>query len=350
MKLELLIPHYTASFTVMEPLLDSVAIQQAVDFKEIGVIIADDGPEASELPDKEWSKKYPFTIKHIKSKKHQGVSAARNLAFDNSSADYVMFCDEDDIFCDVCGLYIIFQEMKQGFDTLVSNFREESRPGLIFAGKENKFSSMLNKFQEEQIDSNEVIYINREMDSTFVHGKIHRRQYLIDKKIRWNPNLTVHEDSFFNILCQNLTEEVKYCPHPFYLWKWREDSVCRHDPKYILKTYNNMLDSNDALVDEFIKRGMEDKAVFYVCFMIFDAYYIMNKQEWIDNTNKEYRDAVEKRFHRYFKKHKIQWNKPTEQEKAMISNGVRTRTVGEGMLMEAITIEDWLDYIVKLKD
>lgn len=93
------------------------------------------------------------------------------------------------------------------------------------------------------------------MDSTFVHGKVHRRQYLLDNKIRFNPKLTIHEDSFFNILAQNLTESAKYCPTPFYLWKWRDTSVCRHDKDYILKTYNNMLDSNDALIDEFNNRG-----------------------------------------------------------------------------------------------
>ena len=49
------------------------------------------------------------------------------------------------------------------------------------------------------------------MDSTFVHGKVHRRQYLIDKEIRWNDALTIHEDSYFNILCQNLSTNIKYC-------------------------------------------------------------------------------------------------------------------------------------------
>ncbi len=31
------------------------------------------------------------------------------------------------------------------------------------------------------------------------------------------------------------------------------------------------------------------------------------------------------------------------------SNGVRTRSVNEGMQMEAVTIEDWLKHIVRLK-
>lgn len=91
---------------------------------------------------------------------------------------------------------------------------------------------------------------------------------------------------------------------PFYLWRWRDTSVCRHDPKYILKTYRNMLASNDALIDEFLKRGMQDKAAFYVAFMIFDAYYTMNKPDWINQENKEYRDLTEEFFSGYYKKRK----------------------------------------------
>ena len=101
-------------------------------------------------------------------------------------------------------------------------------------------------------ETGEITYVSHEQDSTFVHGKVHRRQYLLDSHIRWNDALTIHEDSYFNILCQNLSPNVKYCQTPFYLWRWRDESVCRHDPKYILKTYRNMIDSNDALVGELL--------------------------------------------------------------------------------------------------
>jgi len=198
-------------------------------------------------------------------------------------------------------------------------------------------------------ETKEIQYIQHEMDSTFVHGKVHRRQYLIDKKIRWNDKLTIHEDSYFNILCQNLSKEVKYCQTPFYLWKWRDDSVCRHDPKYILKTYNNMLDSNDALIDNFLSRGMQDKGLFFTAFMIFDAYYTMCKPDWINQENQEYRNNTEKRFAKYYKKHKEMWNSVPNQDKMIISNQVRSRSVNEGMWMEPITIEAWLKHIEDLE-
>lgn len=323
MKLDVLIPHYKEKEEEVAPLLDSIAIQQNVNMDDIGVIICHDGEES---PDLTFSREYPFRITQIR-QEHKGVSAARNAAMDASEADYVMFCDCDDMFCNACGLWIVFREMPTGFDSLVSMFVEETRmPG-----------------------TKETMYINHETDSTFVHGKVHRLGYLREKGIRFNDALTIHEDSYFNILCQNLSQNVKYCQTPFYLWRWRDNSVCRHDPKYILKTYRNMLDSNDALIDEFIRRGMQDKAMFYCTMMIFDAYYTMNKPEWINQENKEYRDSTEIRFADYFLKHEDLWKATGQQDKMVISNGVRSRSVSEGMLMEAVTIDAWLAHIRKLK-
>ncbi|MBQ6631089.1 MAG: hypothetical protein IJH55_03015, partial [Romboutsia sp.] len=128
------------------------------------------------------------------------------------------------------------------------------------------------------------------------------------------------------------------------------ESVCRHDPKYILKTYKNMLDSNDALIEQFKKRRVKDKAQFYVVFMIFDAYYTMNKPEWINQENKEYRDSTEYRFSQYYKKYKKLWNAVSSGDKMMISQSIRGRSVMEGMQMEIITIDEWLKHIEKLSE
>lgn len=323
MKLQILIPQYKETDEVVKPLLDSIAIQQSVDFDEIGVIICNDGSDVF-LSD-ELIHAYPYKVDYYR-EPHRGVSATRNACLDHATADYVMFCDADDMFMNVCGLYLVMMEIEKGFDTLTSVFMEETR----------------------HPQTKEVVYTNHEMDSTFVHGKIHRRQYLLDNHIRWNDKLTIHEDSFFNILCQNLTAEIRYCQMPFYLWKWRDDSVCRHDPKYILKTYRNMLDSNDALIDEFLSRGRQDKAMFYTVFMVFDAYYTMNKLEWINQENQDYRDSTEEHFAKWFAKHEDLWNGVPMQDKMFISDQVRHRSITEGMQMEAVTVDGWLKHIKEL--
>lgn len=328
MKLQILIPQYKETDEIVKPLLDSIAIQQSVSFDEIGVIICNDGSDT--FLGEDFLNSYPFKVEYHK-EPHRGVSATRNACLDHATADYVMFCDADDMFYSVCGLWHMLRETDTdgGFDSMVSMFIEETR------NPENK---------------EEIVYVNHEMDSTFVHGKIHRRQYLLDKNIRWNDNLTIHEDSYFNILCQNLSENVRYCPVPFYLWKWRDDSVCRHDPKYILKTYKNMLDSNDALVDEFLSRGVQDRAMFFSVFMTFDAYYTMNKEEWKNQENQEYRNSTELRFKEYYKKHKDLWDAVPINDKMLISNQVRSRSVMEGMRMEAITIDSWLKHIEEMEE
>ena len=44
------------------------------------------------------------------------------------------------------------------------------------------------------------------------------------------------------------------------------------------------------------------------------------------------------------------WNDTPQYDKMQISNGVRSRSVNEGMLMEAITIDDWLKKIERKKE
>ena len=322
-KLEILIPQYKETEDIIRPLLDSIEIQQNIDLKkDVGVIIVNDGTNVN--LSREFLDRYTFDIDYYLNN-HKGVSATRNACLDYATADYVMFCDADDMFYNACGLYIIFREINNGgFDSLVSAFIEESRlPG-----------------------TKEPIYINHDMDSTFVHGKVHKRQFLIDNNIRWNDNLTIHEDSYFNCLCQKLAKDLKYCPTSFYLWKWRDNSVCRSDFKYILKTYNNMLDSNEALVKEFINRNKLEEAQFYATSMIFDAYFTMNKSEWINQENREYRLATEKRFKDYYIKFEYLYNGIPENIKTQIIMGIKNRMFGEGLLMESITFDAWIKHIL----
>lgn len=331
-KLDILIPHYHESVEVIKPLLDSIAIQQNVDFDEIGVIICHDGADipvfqtsyhnlsGGDLP------VYPFSVEQIRIP-HGGVSAARNALLDASEAEYVMFSDCDDMFFNACGLWVVFRDLAENdVDTFVSTFLEETRTA----------------------DTDKVVYLVHTDDSTFVHGKIHRRQYLIEQNIRWNEKLTVHEDSYFNILCQSLTEKKHYCPTAFYLWKYRKESVCRHDAKYMLKTYHNMIESSDALIEEFKRRGKGEKEKFYVVCAVFDAYYTMNKPDWINQENIEYRDSTERKFAAYYRKYKPVWDSVGDREKMAASNHIRARNVRDGMGMESITISDWLAHIEEL--
>ena len=321
-KLQILVPQYKETEEIIKPLLDSIEVQQSVDLQnDVGVIIVNDGTDVH--LSREFLDRYSFPIEYYLNE-HKGVSATRNACLDHATAEYVMFCDADDMFYNACGFYIIFREMENGgFDSLVSAFIEESRDP----------------------NTKDPIYLTHNMDSTFVHGKVHRRKYLLQQKIRWNNDLTIHEDSYFNCLCQRFAKELKYSQTPFYLWRWRDASVCRHDPKYILKTYNNMLDSNDALVDQFLKRGRQQDAQFYAVNMIYDAYFTMNKDEWLNQDNHEYRNATERRFKEYWTKYKYLHDAMPQDTKTQIIMGIKNRMYAEGMVLETITFNEWIKQI-----
>lgn len=322
-KLQILVPQYKETEEIIKPLLDSIEVQQNIDLEnDIGVIIVNDGTDVH--LSQEFFDKYSFQIEYYLND-HNGVSATRNACLDHATAEYVMFCDADDMFYNACGLYIVFREIDNGgFDSLVSAFVEESRDPLTM----------------------EPVYINHDMDVTFVHGKVHRRKFLLQQKIRWNDSLTIHEDSYFNCMCQRLAKELKYSQTSFYLWRWRDDSVCRHDPKYILKTYNNMLDSNDALVEQFLQRSRQQDAQFYAVSMIYDAYFTMNKDEWMNQENQDYRTATEKRFKEYYIKFENLFNSIPKDVKAQIIMGIKNRMFTEGLLMESVTFDDWIKHIL----
>lgn len=324
MKLQILVPQYKETDEVIRPLLDSLRVQQNIDFNELGVVICNDGTDVR--LSEELLNSYPFKVEYYLCE-HRGVSATRNACLDRATADYVMFCDADDMFCSAMGLFIVFREMgiNGGFDTLVSVFNEETRD-----------------------PQGNIVYINRERDMTFVHGKVHRRQYLLDNNIRWNDSLTIHEDSYFNCLCQKLlTDESRgrYCPMPFYLWKWRDDSVCRHDKLYLNKTYVNMLDSNTALIRELLSRGREADAKFFATSMIYDAYYSFNCDRWWSTEGNGYLLPTEKRFKRYWQDFKWLMEKTTKEEQMQIVAGIRNRFFQEGLMLERITFGDWIDHI-----
>ncbi|MBQ6765335.1 MAG: glycosyltransferase family 2 protein [Paludibacteraceae bacterium] len=264
MKLQILIPQYKEDETVIRPLLDSIALQQGVDLNEVGVIICNDGSDT--LLNLEWLISYPYQVLYIRHD-HGGLSRTRNECLDYATAEYVMFCDADDMFYDLCALHRVFMELN-GCDALASAFIEEVRIG----GKS--------------------VYVTHKRDGTFVHGKIYRRQFLLDNELRFCDRLTVHEDGYFNQLACLTAEDLRYIESPFYVWRWNPNSITRSSPTWMMETYCDMIDGNDALVDELQRRGLDPTN--YVKWMLEDA----------EKNHDKLTDEAKARMEEYETKHK----------------------------------------------
>lgn len=320
MKLSILVPQYKEDETIIKPLLDSIALQQGVDLNEIEVIIVNDGSDVKLR--KKFLSQYNYDIDYYISE-HAGVSATRNKCLDHAVGDFVMFCDADDMFYNACSLKIIFDEIDNfEFDTLSSDFIEEQH---------NK-------------ETGEIRFLVRDDGgATFVHGKVHRRQYLKDKNIRWNEKLKVNEDSFFNCLCRCCADKVRHAKTPFYLWRWRDDSVCRRDKNHNLKTFVNLIDSHEAMLEEFINRRMPSECEYYMTSILFQTYFTVNEESFIKNP--KYKEKTELRIAKLYKKYEDFYRNVDEEVKKDMYIQLRNTAFNNGVFFETETFDDWLTRI-----
>ncbi len=321
MRLQLLITQYKETEDIIEPMLTSIETQQGVDLKkDIEVIIGNDGSDVKLSRSFLDSFSYPIRYNDYG---HEGLPGCRKNLFNDSTAEYVMFCDADDMFINNLAFNIIFQYIEKGFDAFVCDFIEETVDRKT--GKSR--------------------FVPHKKDQVFVHGKIYRRQYLLDNGIVWHPDIRCHEDSCFNILAQSLAEDFQYCPIPLYLWKWRAQTICRGDALYVPKTYVHMIESNERLIEDFLNRGRVEDAKKHAVILTYGTYYMLNKPIWRDPMNVKYRYLTEKRFQEYYRTHKELIRSINPRVEQNIIRGTKTRVLGEGVLLESFTFDAWIRHI-----
>ena len=323
--LDLIVTHYKEPFEVGKKFFDMLALQRDINFDDVGVILVNDGEENEFMG--AWFKQYPYEITQVSIPKG-GVSKARNAGLDHSTADWVMFCDFDDMFSSVFALHLIFCGIAEG-----------------------KYDLLRATFTEETMDENRNIHlVSHEDDTVFVHGKVMRRQFLLDNGIRFKDELTIHEDGFFNVLTYALAKDREQkIKTPIYVWAWNNNSVVRKDNRedLVLDTYDHLMKQRIALTDEFIKRKRSDETLLTVIKTVTDSYYDFQQHLWRLPKNKAKFERAERWFAAYLKRFAKFYAQADVKQIAQIAALSRARVVmNKGMLMETETIEQFLKHIM----
>ncbi len=324
MKLDIVVPHYKEPWEVCKYLFDSIAMQRCVLFENIRVIVVNDGDDVVFDPDR--IPDYPYKIVcHVKA--HEGVSAARNYGLDQSDADYVMFCDIDDGFLNNYALHTIFCAMEEGFDLLIPNFVEET-----FTGEGN------------------MTIVKHEHDLTFMHGKVYRRQFLVDNDLRFDPAMTLHEDGYFNMLVYTVAQhggKIQNVNTPLYIWRWNDNSVVRlHRKDFVLKTYEDVILVRRGICNELKHRGFEDDFQTAVCMTVLNSYYDFQKPAYLDVKNQKYVKKAEKAFKSFWDEFGDTFLQLTNQKVAEVARIARENAYKNGMLFEQVALKTWLKHII----
>lgn len=319
MKLQFLVPQYKETIEIIRKLLDSIQNQINVDFNDIGVIIVNDGSDV--ILDKNILNSYPFEVKYILNE-HKGVSTTRNRCLDEATADYVMFCDADDVFFNMLGLRIVLESIRK-----------------------TPFDAMNSCFVEELFDptTNTYVYPKRENDVIFVHGKIYNRKFLIDNKIRWCDDLLVHEDSYFNCLALFSSKQTRYCPTAFYMWRWNDNSVSRKDPYYLVKTYDFLLKSADKLSEDLLARNINDKAADMFIINFWQSFFIVTGKFNNVPVLKDKLKSLNIQLKSFYNKYSYLFKTRPEEVKNQLYENCRKTAIERNWYEETITFKDWVN-------
>lgn len=330
MKLSICIPHYKESTAIVQDLLDSIAIQQNIDFNDIEVIIVNDGGDFAQVAAIK-QEDYPFKLL-VSQSEHAGLSATRNKAFAQATGEYVTFCDADDMYYTLDALYLVFRIMEEKpFEMLVSSFIEELH---LLDGK--------------------IAYYQHPIDFTFVHGKFYNRQFLIDNDIKFDPAVGRHQDSPFARLALMLCDKSKLIEvkTPFYLWRWFDTSLCRRDKELsVVNSEWSYIDGVNSSVVELLKRNKVKEASYAVAHLLYKIYFLLNSEQFLKPENEKYRIITEKRFKQFYDEYIYLFdNVPEKDRNILIRKYKEDAAKRYGVVLETITLSDWIKHIKQIKE
>lgn len=318
-KLTIVVPHYKEPFEVCKFLFDSIQIQHGIDFNDLEVLVVNDGDEV--VFDKDVFGPYTFDIRY-EVKEHGGISDTRNYGIDRAEGEYIMFCDCDDGFLNNYGLHLVFSAIQEGFDFLFSSF------------------------VEEQPENGGWKIYRKDKDIVFIHGKAYRRQFILDKKIRFDKEQYFSEDSIFNQIAYREADVRKEVTTPFYLWTWHGDSTVRKNREdLVLREYAQVMRMRARIGEELHKRGFIDEFFDSVCKTFFDSYFDFNEPLFNKPEMKGKVEAAEKEFKKYYKRFIKDFMECDSKRIAKAMMECRLNAYNNGLEVEKIDFKSWLKHI-----
>ena len=254
--LDIIIPHYLEDWEICRKQFWMLDLQRCADWSRITVTVVNDG--GHRLPEDRLAELH-FPV-HQLDIPHGGVSAARNAGLENANGTWVMFCDCDDAFANLYALRDI--------------------QNVLTPDAEERFDLMWGACcEEDNIDGTERLTVMpRNKVFVFCHGKVYRRQFLMEQGIRFDPALRFNEDSCFNATCIariHYTRIGEIKTHaPIYTWIRRHDSVTTGRNAEDDGAYGQFRRNLTVTEENRLHRAREN-----YCGMVtrtaYDAYYML---------------------------------------------------------------------------
>lgn len=330
--LTIVIPQYNEDEEKIKPLLSSIETQVGIDFNTLKIIIVNDHSETK--LNKEFLDSFKkLSINYIETPENRGPGQARQYGIDHTETDYVMFADADDrlFACNVL--------------TEIANVLDQS--------KEKPFDIIYTKWIEEiSNESMGYLLLPHNPDMTWVHGKVIRVKFLRDRNLRFNENIRVHEDSYFNTVVQ-MNAETSYNLDIFsYFWSYNENSLTRKKYKYnyLVETAPDLVKSINDTMDTLIQRRTNGRDE-YIIKGIFFMYFLLQAPYWNENLQTDpelraLRETHEKALFDTISKYKDSYQRVSRQDILRFKNDERAQCcINTGFETE---VETWEQFVTRL--
>ncbi len=220
-KVSIIIPCYNVEMFIDETLRSCV--EQT--YPNIEVIIVDDGSTDKSISKiREWKSKYPFI--HVYEQENGGACKARNLAFEKSTGDYIMYLDADDIIAPDKIEKQVYVLLNKPFDTISTGPWDRFYNTIKDAKYINR--KIYNNY-ESGVELLLDMWENSEMFAVTSY-LIHRS--LISINGPWNEKLLKNQDGEFMMRILLNTKHITFCPDAFFYYRSGEyDSVSKANSK-----------------------------------------------------------------------------------------------------------------------
>ena len=174
MKLSIIILHNNEPDITMHPLLNSINSQVGVDFKDVEVLICNDGEKDI---NHDIFEKYPNIInssgfKIVNSTILNNLAMNRQSGLMNATGEYIMWFDADDMLYSNLTLHDILIHLRSGEDVIEFKFTGERADGTFYV---------------------------EDFNQTWLFAKAFKREFLIRNNVNLTENIRYHEDTYYNL-------------------------------------------------------------------------------------------------------------------------------------------------------
>ena len=175
--LDIIVTHSDEPWEVGKPFFDMIEHQRCAGRDGYTVTLVQDGKENA-LPWHELLADYSYKIKLITIEK-SGTATARNVGFKATESHWVMFCNFEDMFNDLCSLSMIMSNLPvECYDLIWAKYVAEE--------KWNGGGKFINTVKEPIL--------------TTTDSKLYRRKFLEEHNITFNTRVPFHYEYMFNSL------------------------------------------------------------------------------------------------------------------------------------------------------